>query len=80
MLFCPGPNGVKQKAVPDVLEVFIMPCTALKFVFVCLTVAAVSACSPEIGSTEWCEDMKTKDKGEWRLAETGDFAKHCVLP
>lgn len=48
-----------------------------------LAIAAVSmlaACSPEVGSEAWCEDMKEKDKGEWTISETGDFAKHCVLP
>lgn len=40
---------------------------------------AASACSPEVGSKEWCEDMKAKPKGEWSANEAADFAKHCVL-
>ena len=40
----------------------------------------LSACSPEVGSKEWCEDMKAKPKGEWTANEAGDFAKHCVQP
>jgi DUF3012 family protein len=40
---------------------------------------AISACSPEVGSKEWCEDMKKKDKGEWSTNEATDFAKHCVF-
>ena len=39
----------------------------------------LSACAPEVGSEEWCEDMKEKDKTKWTLEEAGDFAKHCVL-
>lgn len=39
----------------------------------------LSACSPEVGSEEWCEDLKAKDKTKWTLEEAGDFAKHCVL-
>ncbi|MDB4173171.1 DUF3012 domain-containing protein, partial [bacterium] len=23
------------------------------------------ACSPEVGSKEWCEGLKKKDKGDW---------------
>lgn len=38
-----------------------------------------AACSPEVGSKEWCEDMKEKPKGEWSANEAADFAKHCVL-
>ena len=39
----------------------------------------LSACAPEVGSEEWCEDLKAKDKTQWTLEEAGDFAKHCVL-
>ncbi len=45
-----------------------------------LIAATLMACSPEVGSKEWCEDMKQKDKGQWTANEAMDFAKHCVLP
>ena len=52
----------------------------------CVAVAAVAlfsvtlvACSPEVGSKEWCADMKNKAKGDWSANEAKDFAKHCVL-
>ena len=38
-----------------------------------------AACSPEVGSKEWCEDMKEKPKGDWSANEAADFAKNCVL-
>ena len=41
--------------------------------------ATLSACSPEVGSEEWCKDMKEKPKGDWSANEAADFAKHCVL-
>ena len=45
-----------------------------------LMVAGVlGACSPEVGSKEWCEDMKEKPKGDWSANEATDFAKHCVF-
>lgn len=48
-------------------------------VFAISTIAILSACSPEVGSKEWCEDMKEKPKGDWSANEATDFAKHCVL-
>ncbi|NVJ49444.1 MAG: DUF3012 domain-containing protein [Gammaproteobacteria bacterium] len=39
----------------------------------------LAGCSPEVGSDEWCEDMKEKPKGEWTANEIGDYTKYCVL-
>ena len=39
----------------------------------------LAACSPEVGSKEWCAKMKEKPKGDWSANEATDFAKHCVL-
>ena len=39
----------------------------------------LGACSPEVGSEAWCQDMKQKAKGDWTVNETADFAKHCIL-
>ena len=39
----------------------------------------IAACSPEVGSKEWCEDIKKKPKGDLTANEAKDFAKHCVL-
>ena len=51
-----------------------------------LTIAVVlvasvltAACSPEVGSEEWCADLKEKPKGDWTANEATDFAKHCIL-
>jgi len=38
-----------------------------------------AACSPEVGSKEWCDDMKQKPKGDWTANQAADFAKHCIL-
>lgn len=40
---------------------------------------AVSACSPKVGSPEWCADMKEKPKADWTAGEAADFAKNCIL-
>ena len=42
-------------------------------------VLALGACSPEVGSEDWCEDMKEKPKGDWSANEAADFARHCIL-
>ena len=44
-----------------------------------LSISVLGACSPEVGSKEWCEDLKEKPKGDWSANEAADFAKHCVL-
>ncbi|HAO26021.1 MULTISPECIES: DUF3012 domain-containing protein [unclassified Methylophaga] len=38
-----------------------------------------SACTPEIGSDEWCVHMKEKPKGDWTANEAGAYAEHCLL-
>jgi len=37
------------------------------------------ACTPKVGSKEWCKNMKEKDKGDWTMTETKDYAKHCIF-
>jgi len=41
--------------------------------------AGLAACSPEVGSEAWCQDLKEKPKGDWTANEAADFAKHCIL-
>lgn len=52
---------------------------SLAVFFAFATVVGLTACSPEVGSKEWCEDMKKKPKGEWNTNEATAFAKSCVL-
>ena len=39
----------------------------------------LTACSPEVGSEDWCTDMKATPKGDWTLQQTADFTKHCIV-
>lgn len=39
----------------------------------------VSACSPEVGSESWCEQLKEKPKGDWTANEAKDYTKHCLF-
>ena len=52
----------------------------LKMVFVLATFSAAAACSPSVGSKEWCDAMKKKEKTQWTAQEAADFTKHCILP
>lgn len=47
----------------------------------CLVIVGfmLSACSPKVGSKEWCAAMKEKPKKDWTASEAGDFAKHCIF-
>lgn len=42
-------------------------------------VAALAACSPEIGTKAWCDDLAEKTKSDWTASEATDFAKYCLL-
>ena len=53
-----------------------------KYVSIGLSVAlllTLSACAPEIGSEQWCKEMKEKPKADWSTNDATDFAKHCIL-
>ena len=59
-----------------------MPLFTKKFLTIAFAIMAfglVSACSPEVGSKEWCAKLKEKPKGDWSGNEAADFAKHCLL-
>lgn len=53
--------------------------SSMKFVSALFLSLFLSACSPEIGSKEWCAELKEKPKGDWSMNEAGDYAKHCLL-
>ena len=37
------------------------------------------ACSAEVGSEEWCEELKEKSKSEWTANELTNYAKNCIF-
>lgn len=39
----------------------------------------LTGCSPEVGSDDWCVDMKEKSKADWSSSEAADFAISCVF-
>ncbi|MDX1803941.1 MAG: DUF3012 domain-containing protein [Alcanivorax sp.] len=44
-----------------------------------MLLAGLTACSPEVGSKEWCANMKEKPKGDWTANEAADYTKHCLF-
>ena len=50
-----------------------------RFVGLAAVAALVAACSPAVGSEEWCNDLKQQPQGEWSVNEAADYAKHCLL-
>ena len=51
----------------------------LRTTIILVFVSILTACAPEIGSEEWCEDMDEKPKGDWSSNEAADYAKNCVF-
>jgi hypothetical protein len=51
-----------------------------KLVLASIALLLLNACSPEVGSPEWCNDMKEKPRGDWTMNEAGDFAQQCLFP
>lgn len=42
-------------------------------------VLLMTACSPEVGSDSWCDELKEKPKGEWTANEAKSYAQHCLF-
>ena len=52
----------------------------LILVVLCFSLTILNfGCSPEVGSKQWCEDMKEKPKKDWTANEAADFARHCIF-
>lgn len=47
--------------------------------FFYIALVLTSGCTPEIGSEQWCAQLKDKPKGEWTANELADYTKHCLL-
>lgn len=42
-------------------------------------IVSITGCAPEVGSDQWCLDMKEKPKGDWSVNEASEFTKSCIL-
>ena len=50
-----------------------------KIILLSFVSTLLAACSAEVGSKEWCEDLKERPKGEWTVNEAADYTKHCLF-
>lgn len=48
-------------------------------IFMVLGLSLLAGCAPEVGSKEWCADLKEKPKGEWSANEASEYAKSCLF-
>lgn len=51
----------------------------LALAFALVSLGALAACEPEVGTKAWCEKMDKKAKGDWTANEAGSYAKSCVF-
>lgn len=52
---------------------------ATQLLFTVAVVGVLNACAAEVGSEDWCIDLKEKPKGDWTITESKDYAKHCIF-
>jgi hypothetical protein len=50
-----------------------------KLITAAFILSLTGACSPEIGSDDWCKSLKEKKKADWSAREIKDYAKHCLF-
>lgn len=50
-----------------------------KVLLIITSLLFITACAPEVGSTDWCAQLKEKPKGDWTANEAKDFAQHCLF-
>jgi len=50
-----------------------------KLIGLSVVVMFMVGCAPEIGSDDWCAQLKEKPKGDWTATEAKDFTKHCIF-
>jgi len=51
----------------------------LRLIAVLLALLFLASCQPEVGSEEWCAELKAKPNGDWTLNEIQTYAKSCYL-
>ena len=50
-----------------------------RILLVAIMILLFAGCSPEVGSDEWCANMKQKPNGDWTQTETIEYAKNCII-
>ena len=52
---------------------------ALRLFLALIVALGTAACTPEVGTKAWCDDMDKKPKGDWTANQAADYARYCVL-
>ncbi|MPY22453.1 DUF3012 domain-containing protein [Shewanella psychropiezotolerans] len=50
-----------------------------KTIGIILALSLLSGCAPEIGSKDWCKNIKEKSKADWTIKEGKEFASNCIF-
>jgi hypothetical protein len=75
----PSLGGVPEGRGGQILELEKIMKKLVTFFIFLIALGLITACSPKVGSPEWCEKIKEKDKGDLTVNEAKDFAKHCIF-
>ncbi|PLX84556.1 MAG: DUF3012 domain-containing protein [Desulfuromonas sp.] len=51
----------------------------LTFIAAFCLLSFLAGCAPEVGSDEWCQDMKEKPKKDWTASEAAAYTKSCIF-
>jgi len=43
------------------------------------SIFVLAACAPEVGSDDWCAELKKSPNGDWTVDEVTNYAKFCLL-
>ena len=50
-----------------------------KIIFISLLFTQLAACTAEVGSDEWCDNIKDKPKGDITANEAKEYTKQCIF-
>ncbi|MES2822205.1 MAG: DUF3012 domain-containing protein [Pseudomonadota bacterium] len=50
-----------------------------RFAVIVLACFFLNACTPKVGSPEWCKQIEEKDTADMSINEAKDYAKHCIF-
>jgi hypothetical protein len=56
-----------------------MPKPLLNLFIAAVLLLGLAACSPEVGSEKWCQQMENKAKGDWTANQAADYTQHCIF-
>ena len=51
----------------------------MKKLILIFAMVILGGCTPEVGSDDWCKQMKEKEKKNWTFEETKNYTKHCIF-